>query len=192
MLNLDNKRRVWGYGLLLAVCVAAVINAPSPQIVGPTHESRTFDSGAASHAATSNESPGFTQLPGRPILEAATSDPFAASQPVQSVASRPILSAAPPSTVPAALLPPQQPAPVQQPLAPPLGLRYVGQIKLPDQTQVIFASDGQVDFALQLGTTLPNGYVVEAIGSRQVAFSYPPLKTTASMDLPPAPLFETR
>ena len=77
-------------------------------------------------------------------------------------------------------------------MAPPVNLRYTGRMTAPDGSLVVYAAFGETSLALTTGQSLPNGYRVEAITARAVELSYPPLNTTARLDLPEPPKYEIR
>lgn len=116
----------------------------------------------------------------RPQLESARNDPF--------------VLPAPPTPVIAKVAPPpvQVPPPTPQPTAPPLNLRYTGRMTAPDGKQVVYVAYGETNLAIATGQSLPNGYRVDAITSRAVEFVYPPLNTTARLELPELPKYEIR
>lgn len=118
----------------------------------------------------------------RPRLEPAQRDPFTAFAPPAPKVTKPI---------PVAIVPP---APVAAPLptAPDLGLFYAGQMTTPSGERQVFAMQQDKLVTLKVGAVLDNGYVVQAIEPRIVRFRYPALNTTARLNLPDLPKFETR
>ncbi len=128
--------------------------------------------GTATHAA-------LPQTLSRPALEAASRDPFAAWQ--ASVATHPA-----PQPVAPVVAPPPPPAP------PPLNLRYAGRMTGPDGTTQVFVLLGDTSLSASVGQTLPNGYRVETITAQAIELSYPPLNSTARLDLPAPPQHEIR
>lgn len=137
----------------------------------------------------------------------------AAAQPVKSIISTlksATIGAAPPGLAPATRDPfaPIANAPQQQaeakvpkpagsaapavPTAPPLNVRFEGRMSSPSGEKLVYASTGDGSVMLSVGQALPNGYIVKAIGDNGVDFDYPPLGTTAHLDLPPEPRQEVR
>jgi hypothetical protein len=112
----------------------------------------------------------------RPILEAASRDPFAiVAAPVPVIAAPKLVQAAPPPPSP-----------------PPLNLQFTGRMTAPDGSQVIFVALGDTTLSLSVGQTLPNGYRVNAIHERSVEFSYVPMNFNTRLDLPAPPTYEIR
>ena len=62
----------------------------------------------------------------------------------------------------------------------------------PDGAQTIYASFGETPVVLTTAQVLPNGYRVVAIKDRVVEFTYPPLNTSAKLDLLEPPRYEIR
>lgn len=169
---------VAGLGLLLALALS-VTRKPS---VAGTGAGRTL--AASTTAATSaREGPAArTALPqtlSRPTLEAASHDPFAAWQ--APVAAQPVA----PPVAPVVLTPPP-------PTPPPLNLRYAGRMTGPDGATQVFVLLGDTSLMASVGQTLPNGYRVETITARAIELRYPPLHSTARLDLPAPPQHEIR
>lgn len=125
----------------------------------------------------------------RPKLEAAKRDPFTAF-------------IRPPPKVGKVKLPPVVAMPALAPMAAPLttapelGLQYAGQMTTPSGERLVFAAQqgGQqgILVTLKKGLLLDNGFVVQAIEPRAVRFHYPPTNTTARLNLPELPTFESR
>ena len=121
----------------------------------------------------------------RPMLEPADSDPFGLV-----VVTKPALPVVP-TSIAAAM--PTLAAPIPPtPTAPPLNMGFAGRMTAPDGTQIVYVAFGETSLAITAGQTLPNGYRVEAINPRAVELRYPPLNTTARLDLPAPPKYETR
>lgn len=118
----------------------------------------------------------------RPALEAAARDPFMAILPPPLVVTK--QAAAPP--------PPPQVAAPPPPVAPRLGLTFAGRVTAPDGGQVIYVAYGGESLKIAAGQNLPNGYRVDVITASAVELSYPPLNTTARLDLPAPPKYEIR
>lgn len=119
--------------------------------------------------------PRLTRAP----LESASRDPFA---------STPAPSAPPPVAKPVAPVVPAPPPPAP----PPLNLRYAGRMTGPDGATQVFVLFGETGLTASVGQTLPNGYRVEAVTPRAIEMSYPPLNSTARLDLPAPPQHEIR
>ncbi len=115
----------------------------------------------------------------RPTLEAASRDPF-----VATLASPAPLPVAKPVAPVIATPPPPTP--------PPLNLRYAGRMTGPDGSTQVFVLFGETGLTVSVGQTLPNGYRVETITARAIELSYPPLNSTARLDLPAPPQHEIR
>ena len=62
----------------------------------------------------------------------------------------------------------------------------------PDGTQLVYVNAGDASLTLVAGQNLPNGYRVESITAQAIELSYPPLNTTARLDLPAPPKYEIR
>jgi hypothetical protein len=78
------------------------------------------------------------------------------------------------------------------PTAPELGLQYAGQMTTPSGERQVFAMQQDQLMTLRVGAVLANGYVVQSVESKVVRFLYPALNTTARLNLPDAPRFESR
>lgn len=115
----------------------------------------------------------------RPALEPAQRDPFAAPAPPVVAKVAPVLPP-PPIATPVA------------PSAPPHGLTFAGRITTPDGREQVYLALGDTSVAIVAGQTLPSGYRVESITARAIELSYPPLNTTARLDLPAPPKYEIR
>jgi hypothetical protein len=115
----------------------------------------------------------------RPALEPALRDPFAAPAPLVVAKVAPVLPP-PPIATPVA------------PSAPPHGLAFAGRIVTPDGREQVYVTSGDTSLAIAPGQTLPSGYRVESITARAVELSYPPLNTTARLELPAPPKYEIR
>ena len=121
---------------------------------------------------------------GRPMLEPAERDPFGLVVPKPVV---PVVQA--PIALPIQLLA----APIAAaPTPPPINMSFAGRMTAPDGMQVVYVAFGEVSLAITTGQNLPNGYRVESINARSVELRYPPLNTTARLELPEPPKYETR
>lgn len=145
---------------------------PAPAAVVPVAASAVAD------AALPQPAPGPLE---RPMLEPAVRDPFASPAP-------------PPVVVPVAkvVVPPPSIAVPVVPSAPPHNLSFAGRMTAPDGRELVYVSAGEGSMAIAVGQTLPNGYRVEAITEHAIELSYPPLNTTARLDLPAPPKYEIR
>jgi hypothetical protein len=120
----------------------------------------------------------------RPALRGAMRDPFngftqppamsASAKQINAGVARPVVA-----ELPAA------------PQAPALELVFLGRLWQDGSVQVLARQQAQI-LVLQAGTSLPNGYVVKAVGTREVKLNYAPLNHEASWQLPAPPAFETR
>jgi hypothetical protein len=118
----------------------------------------------------------------RAKLTSAGQDPFAGYAPVPKAAKPKMRVIAPPLAPMAAALP----------TAPELGLQYAGQMTTPSGERQVFAMQQDQLMTLRVGAVLANGYVVQSVESKVVRFLYPALNTTARLNLPDAPRFESR
>jgi hypothetical protein len=173
-------------GLVCLNLLAPAPPPPSQQLVQIAQRSAALaPSGAALPTSTTPPTPPtFTPVSspaqqGRPALEPALRDPFAAPAPLV------VAKVAP------ALPPPPIATPVA-PSAPAHGLAFAGRITTPDGREQVYVSSGDISMPIATGQTLPNGYRVEAITERTVELSYPPLNTTARLELPAPPQYEIR
>lgn len=175
--------------LLLAVALSlAWLNWHSPpgvEVVNVTERSASLSVAASTGLASKQpaQSPSSFPLPeqlNRPGLESARNDPFVLPPPPPVV-----VKLAPP---PVPVAPPAPPPP----MAPPLDLRYSGRMTTPDGQQVVYVALGETSLTIAVGQSLPNGYRVDAITPRAVEFTYPPLNTTARLELPESPKYEIR
>jgi hypothetical protein len=116
----------------------------------------------------------------RVALEHAGRNPFVLSAPTPVLVAKPVTASPPP------------PAPPQAPSPPAVNLSFAGRMTAPDGSQVIYVNYANEPLAIGVGQTLPNGYRVDAITARAVELSYPPLNTTARLDLPASPKYEIR
>ncbi len=174
------------YRIYVLLCLAALLvwaNTRAPgtsEVVGPTERSASLVS-AGTGRQQSHGQDVFPAGQPRALLEPAERDPFATLVPKPDVA---------------ALQLPIPPAPqiavTQRPAPPPLDMRFTGRMTAPDGTQIVFVAFGDMNLSITAGQTLPNGYRVDAIGERLVELSYPPLSTTARLDLPESPKYEIR
>jgi hypothetical protein len=60
-------------------------------------------------------------------------------------------------------------------------------MQTPAGEQLVLLSDGQEHSAVQVGSRLPNGFVVQAIGSNAVRLQHPATGTVADIPIPPPP-----
>lgn len=130
----------------------------------------------------------------RAKLEPAKRDPFTAFSPPPPKAAKVKLQ-------PVAAMPAPAPMAAPLPSAPELGLQYAGQMTTPSGERLVFAAQqgeqggrsGQgLLVTLKKGLLLDNGFVVQAIEPGAVRFHYPPTNTTARLNLPELPTFESR
>lgn len=78
------------------------------------------------------------------------------------------------------------------PSAPQHNLRFTGRMTTPDGEQLIFATLAEAPVTLAVGQNLANGYRVDSITDRVVQLTYVALGTSARLDLPEPPRYETR
>lgn len=108
-------------------------------------------------------------------IEPASRDPFApVAPPAQPVVAAPVAPA------PVVLTPPPPPPPA----APGINLRYLGRMTTPEGRHVVLLARGDAALTVQVGTTLEEGYVVQAVGSDAVRLVYPPLGTVVDVPIP--------
>jgi hypothetical protein len=158
--------RTWTYSALGIVVLGIWLTAPAPTtIVSYTEHPQT-------------RLPALPSNLERPVLQAASRDPFVSYTAPAPPVTKPI--------VPVRILPPPLPSP------PPLNLTFTGKTTTPDGRQLIYASVGDTVMSLTVGMTLPNGYTVTAITPQAVELHYAPLNTAARLDLPPSPTYEIR
>jgi hypothetical protein len=78
--------------------------------------------------------------------------------------------------------PPRAAAP-EKPALPPLPFQYVGKV-IEDGKQEVYVMRGEELLALAHGQKIGNEYRVERITGKSITFTYLPLKTTQTLDLP--------
>lgn len=81
--------------------------------------------------------------------------------------------------------PPVAPVPVAAPPPPPptQEYRFLGRVSGPDGIEQLLLSRGDVPVAVQVGTTLENGYVVQSISTDAVVLVYPPLGVRSTIPI---------
>lgn len=158
-------------GMALALAWLVGGSSSAPEIVSVT-ERRSLSGNRMDEGHSRHPLP--HQLD-RPMLSAAERDPFSVVLPPAPPPEKKVTPPPPP--------PPQPPA---------LNLRFAGRISAPDGSQVIYVSFGDTSMPVSTGQVFPNGYRVEAIGPRAIELSYPPMNTTARLELPDPPKYETR
>ncbi len=121
----------------------------------------------------------------RPVLDPAERDPFGMAMPKPAVVAVQAPVAAPAQVVAPPITPPA-------PTPPPVNMSFAGRMTAPDGSQIVYVAFGDISLAITTGQDLPNGYRVEAITARSVELRYPPLNSTARLDLPEPPKYETR
>jgi hypothetical protein len=164
--------------LLLALAAALVLLNmlhPAAPTVEPLVQFAERGPGSAASARITNTATSWD----RPALEPARRDPFGSLAPAPAI---------PKATV---VPPPPVAAPVVA-VAPPHNLVFAGRISGSDGREQVYVTSGDTSLVLSVGQTLPTGYRVDAITERAIELSYPPLNTTARIDLPPPPRYETR
>ncbi len=183
------------YVLIGVAFLLVLLNLGSPaptgrstatQLVAPTWQADFVPAPAAQETLAQNTNatatPATAQvLSGRPMLEPAKRDPFN------------VLPPPPPPPVKVAASPPLAPmGPPVPPPPPPLDMTFAGRMTKPDGGELIYVNYAGTSLAIVAGQSLPNGYRVESISGRAIEFSYPPLNTTARIELPDAPRYEIR
>lgn len=73
------------------------------------------------------------------------------------------------------------------PVAPRLTHRFYGRLTTPSGEEVVLLAQGDVPVPVSPGTTLGDGYVVQAISTEAVRLIFPPLGTVIDLPLPPPP-----
>lgn len=109
-------------------------------------------------------------------LDAARFDPFVGAVP-------PPAPVAPPTPTKAIVAAPE---PEVQAHAPALNYRYLGQMTDPSGVQWVYLANNELALPVAVGTRLPEGYVVEALGPEGVRLHYPPLDAHAVIPVPAA------
>ena len=130
--------------------------------------------------APTYSAPRLPKLPSRlPVasLDPAGFDPFVGMQAPLPAVLTPTVNIAPVTVAP----PPVQ----QQPGAPPLTYRYLGQMTDPAGVQQVYLASGDIAVPVAAGTRLEEGYVVESVGPAGVRLHYPPLNAHAVIPVPP-------
>jgi hypothetical protein len=122
----------------------------------------------------------------RDNLEPAARDPFT----YVAAALPPVPKKLPPAPVVVPPAPIIMAAPA--PSAPQHNLRFTGRMTTPDGQQLIFATLADAPITLAVGQNLANGYRVDSITDRVVQLTYVALGTSARLDLPEPPRYETR
>ena len=74
-------------------------------------------------------------------------------------------------------------APAQPPAAPPLPFRYVGKM-IEDGKLAVFLSRGDDSYSVHSGQKIDAQYRVDKVSRTQVVFTYLPLKTRQTLDIP--------
>ena len=168
------QRRMVLYGLVFAAGLGVWLKLRPPSAVAtPTSPGNA----SMPPAPAASASPALPAHLSRPPLQQADWNPFAGWTPPPPP---------PPPPVKVAPTPPPPPSP------PPLDLSFVGRMTAPDGKESIFVLHQGNSLQIAVGQTLPNGYVVKAITPRAVEFDYPPMNTTARLELPEPPRHETR
>lgn len=80
---------------------------------------------------------------------------------------------------------PQPAAAPEKPALPPLPFQYVGKV-IEDGKQEVYVMRGEELLALARGQKIGNEYRVDRITGKSITFTYLPLKTTQTLDLPAA------
>lgn len=171
-IELTMKRRATLYGLVFLAGLGAWLKLRQPQAAVPQPAATAPAPAAAASAAQAIPS----TLHRSPLVPADW-NPFAGWTPPPPPPPPPVKVA---------------PAPPPPPVPPPLNLVFIGRMTAPDGKESVFVTHNGASLQLAVGQTLPNGYVVKAIGERAVDFDYPPMNTTARLDLPEPPRQETR
>lgn len=175
------------YLLLGVASLLAWLNLRAPantEVVQATERSASVASLSAPDPAQLTYASQTAALPAqlnRPALDPANRDPFVVWTPPP-----PVVIAKPAPVVPVVVAPPPPPQP------PPHNLTFAGRMTAPDGSQLVYVNSGNTSLTLVAGQTLPNGYRVESITAQAVELSYPPMNTTARLDLPAPPKYEIR
>lgn len=107
------------------------------------------------------------------LLDKAIADPFADLQPPAPPAPNPLVG------------------PTHEPLAappapPPANYRYLGQLTTPEGKTLVYLARGDRDIAVEVGTQLDDGYLVEAITPGAVQLHFAALDTRVTIPIPEA------
>jgi hypothetical protein len=139
--------------------------------------------------ASDNTKVALPQALTRDHLEAAKRDPFtylAAAVP-PALRNPPLLRT---------VVPPNFTAPIiiaaPAPSAPQHNLVFTGRMTGPDGKQLIFATLFEIPVTLAVGQSLANGYRVDGVTEKAVQLTYVALGTSARLELPEPPKYETR
>lgn len=174
-------------GVTLALSAWSLLRWPKPDVVAVSNHTITTNQTSSVMAVNQTLNPLVPQhkqpLPAHwnaPEIGAATRNPFEVTQPIpteeQKKEKKLAQAAIQPMVVP--LLPPP-PAP-----APALTYRFVGRMLNPDGKRFVYIAQGDTILAVQVGTQLKEGYVVESISDAAIDLLYPPLQQHVSMPLP--------
>ena len=107
------------------------------------------------------------------LLDKATADPFVDVQPPAPPAPKPFVGPAyEPLTAPSA--PPQA------------SYRYLGQMRTPEGKALVYLAQADRDIAVEIGTRLDDGYVVEAITPGAVQLHFAALDARVTIPIPQA------
>lgn len=162
-------RWLLGFSLLLS---GAAMLLPAPQT--PILDAPPTGVASAERPAATRQA----ALPARlPVveLERATFDPFAGVQPAQPPAPASAASALPRAVPIAEPTPPAPPA---------ISYRFLGRMTDPEGKSVVYLAGSGRELQVSVGTTLPEGYVVESMDEAGVHLRYPPLDARAIVSIP--------
>ena len=113
-------------------------------------------------------------------LEPASRDPFARWHAPPPLALTAVSEKRSALVLPAAPTPsPAQPPPA----APSQGSRYLGSMTTPAGERIVLLSEGDAALAVEVGSRLASGYVVQAIGADAVRLIYPPTGALVNLSI---------
>ncbi len=112
-----------------------------------------------------------------PVFEHAEFDPFIGTPTAPAVPAEPVLMVAPQPAMAMAPAPPLA-------TAPPMNYRYLGQMVDPGGRIWHYLARAEASFAIEAGTRLDDGYVVQAIDTAGVRLHYPAMDVYAVIPVP--------
>lgn len=145
--------------------ISRTVDAADPRrVVAPLGDARASGSTTAMNEPIPQRLP--VALLGKPIA-----DPFADVQLPASPALKPFVGPAhePPATPPA---------------RPPANYRYLGQLTTPEGNTLVYLARAERDIAVEVGTRLDDGYVVEAITSGAVQLHFAAIDARVTIPIP--------
>lgn len=149
---------------IAATAAALILTAPEKRFADELPSPNDSNRGNKADLSTGADAQPSSDLPsGAALLQIppAARDVFASTGPAPPPPPTPIIAQA---SLPA-LLPAFQP--------PKFEFRYSGTLRTPDGTRLVYLAQGDDAFAVQLGSTLPGGFVVQALTDDELVLSSP-------------------